>query len=269
MHKKRLWYVAALANLFAPPLGHVYAGDPLRGVGILVLGLGVIALLGRLGAGASLALFYPTLAAAVLTSIWLIVDGGCLALARSAYVPKRYNRWYVYIALFALILVASQPLVAYRGALFGFEHYRVVSGNMLPSLRPGDFVLTDTRERKEIPGRGTIITFRYPRDPSVIYVKRVIGRPGERVSIRNGIVFIGERPMAEDYLAKTSNSQPYSLTMPEITVPEGTLFVLGDNRDNSNDSRVWGALPLANVTGRVTAIWLSSDWSRTGTTISD
>lgn len=95
------------------------------------------------------------------------------------------------------------------------------------------------------PGRGDVIVFSYPPDPSRDFIKRVIAVPGEVVEIRNGTVFIDGRPLEENYEADRPN---YSL--PPTPVPPGHYFVLGDNRNNSSDSHVWGMVPAENIKGR-------------------
>lgn len=92
------------------------------------------------------------------------------------------------------------------------------------------------------PGRGDVIIFRYPRDPSIRYVKRVIGLPGDRIQIRDGRVYLNGSIKPEPYKLYKSHEN-FGVEY----VKAGSLFVMGDNRDMSNDSRTWGELPLRNV----------------------
>jgi signal peptidase I len=96
------------------------------------------------------------------------------------------------------------------------------------------------------PRRGEVIVFRFPRDPSRDFVKRVIGLPGESVSLEEGYVFIDGRRLDEPYLEEQDDSN-----MAPTLVPPGSYFVLGDNRDGSSDSRHWGTVPLENIVGKV------------------
>jgi len=101
------------------------------------------------------------------------------------------------------------------------------------------------------PARGDVIVFRYPNNPSVFYIKRVIGLPGDSVSIDRGIVTITSAT-GETF----SLDEPYKINedttyTKDITIPEGEYFVMGDNRPHSSDSRIWGTLPKKNIVGRV------------------
>ena len=98
------------------------------------------------------------------------------------------------------------------------------------------------------PKRGEVIVFRFPRDPSKDFVKRVIGLPGERVELRQGIVYINGATLEEPYLTLPDNS-----TRPAILLGEKQYYVLGDNRNSSNDSRNWGPVPEEHLIGKA---WL-------------
>ncbi len=129
---------------------------------------------------------------------------------------------------------------------------RVQSISMQPTLFEGDFVLVNRVAYKlGTPGRGDIIIFRYPPNPDAEpYIKRVIGLPGEVVSIVNGKVSINGDPLSEPYLSTSTGSSG------TWKIPENSLFVMGDNRNNSSDSRVWGMVPFENVIGKAEVVYL-------------
>ncbi len=107
------------------------------------------------------------------------------------------------------------------------------------------------------PRRADIIVFRFPNDPSRDFVKRVIGLPGETVSMKRGEVFIDGDRLDEPYLMEKDN-----YTMAPTLVPPNSYFVLGDNRDGSSDSRHWGPVPLDNIVGKVLLrYWPFSEFS--------
>ena len=107
------------------------------------------------------------------------------------------------------------------------------------------------------PRRADIIVFRFPNDPSRDFVKRVIGLPGETVSIKRGEVFIDEDRLDEPYLMERDNYE-----MDTVLVPPDSYFVMGDNRDGSSDSRHWGPVPLGNIVGKVLVrYWPLSEFS--------
>jgi signal peptidase I len=95
------------------------------------------------------------------------------------------------------------------------------------------------------PQRGDIVVFEYPQDPSRDFIKRVIGVAGETVEVRGGLVWVNGVALKEQYIQEAP-----VYTMRPVVVPEGSVFVLGDNRNNSSDSHVWGMLPIDNIIGK-------------------
>jgi len=115
--------------------------------------------------------------------------------------------------------------------------------------------------------RQEIVAFRYPRDPSIIYVKRVIGVAGDRLEVRSGRTYVNGRLLHEPYVVHTRPGTRENFG--PVTVPDGHLFVMGDNRDNSHDSRFWGPVPLDNVVGEPLLVYWSyeassDDWLSQG-----
>ncbi len=106
------------------------------------------------------------------------------------------------------------------------------------------------------PERGDVIVFRYPRDPRRDFIKRIIGVPGDTVVIREGRVVVNGQALAEPYLG-----EPTGYSREPTTVPPGFYYVLGDNRNNSSDSHVWGPVPRENIIGKAwLSYWPLSDW---------
>ena len=175
---------------------------------------------------------------------------------------------------------------------FVVEPFRIPSGSMLPSLYIGDFILVNkfaygiklpVLNKKIIdidePERGDVVVFRYPRDPSLDYIKRVIGLPGDHIAYYNKVLYVNNKPVARDYVGqymgpgqtsandyteKLEGAEHSILLLParpnnlqgEWIVPEKTFFVMGDNRDNSNDSRAWGPVPESHLVGKAFMIWM-------------
>lgn len=187
---------------------------------------------------------------------------------------------------------------------FLFEPFRIPSGSMMPTLLIGDFILVNkftygirlpVLNLKIIdngePKRGDIVVFRFPKDPTVDYIKRIIGLPGERIGYYNKQIFVNGVPLkqtvlgqydggtqaasmeGETLLNEDLGSVTHDILMRkgdpsaregEFVVPKGQYFVMGDNRDNSNDSRFWGAVPEENLVGRAFFIWMSWDAGKPG-----
>jgi signal peptidase I len=136
---------------------------------------------------------------------------------------------------------------------------KVESTSMLPTLRANDYVVVNKLAYKlSEPKRGDVIVFKYPPDPTQIpYLKRVIGLPGDQVHIAGGRVSINGVLLNEPYIKVSTNQGG------DYTVPEGSLFVLGDNRNGSSDSRAWGMVPLGNVIGKAEVVyWPPTHWAQ-------
>jgi len=133
---------------------------------------------------------------------------------------------------------------------------RVDGASMEPTLFSGEYVVVNRLSyRLGSPHRGDIIVFHFPRDPKEEYIKRVIGLPGDEVEVRNGTVYINGQPLDENYLKVKTNY------IGSWVIPEGQLFVLGDNRNNSSDSHDWGTVPLDYVVGKAVMVyWPPPAW---------
>ena len=147
--------------------------------------------------------------------------------------------------LFAVALAA--------GVRAAVSIYSIPSTSMLPSLQVGDHILV-TPYRWSTPGRGDVIVFRSPLDSSELIVKRVIAVPGDLIDSPAGRVRIGERTLSEPYLLRQSMSG----AIPPQVIPANSYFVMGDNREDSLDSRRWGTLPRDHIVGRVRMVLWSS-----------
>lgn len=150
------------------------------------------------------------------------------------------------------LLIAVALAAAVRAAV---SIYSIPSGSMMPSLQTGDHILV-VPYRWSDPMRGDVVVFRSPSDQSQLMVKRIVAVPGDLIDSRAGHVRIGERAIAEPYLLRQGATGAISAQL----VPGDSFFVMGDNREDSLDSRRWGALPRNLVVGRVRMIlWSSGD----------
>lgn len=134
---------------------------------------------------------------------------------------------------------------------------RVDGFSMRPTLEDGEFVLVNKMSyRFGAVQRGDIIVFHFPLNPKEELIKRVIGLPGDRVSVQNHQVYINGQMLNEPYIAQAP------IYSGEWTILDGQLFVMGDNRNNSNDSKDWGLLPAENVVGKAILIyWPPPMWN--------
>jgi len=134
---------------------------------------------------------------------------------------------------------------------------RVENVSMRPTLEPGQFLLVNRVSYKlGSPHIGDIVVFHAPGVSDLDYIKRVIGLPGDEVHIESGIVTVNNQPLYEPYVSEGTN---YTGTW---VVPEGEYFVLGDNRNNSSDSHLWGFVPSEDIVGRALLIyWPFTDFA--------
>jgi signal peptidase I len=187
-----------------------------------------------------------------------------------------------------------------------FEPFKIPSGSMIPTLLIGDFILVNKFSYgfkvpfsdwfsdptyitgPEHPERGDVVVFKYPRQPDLNYIKRVVGLPGDTVQVIEKEVYINDTPitandfdgkkimddMDEKYkgfdfkffktktgkhthIAQINRDNAFNADFPKIRVPAGHFFVMGDNRDFSSDSRSWGFVPFENIKGRALLVWFS------------
>jgi signal peptidase I len=158
---------------------------------------------------------------------------------------------------------------------FVVQAFKIPSGSMEPTLVVGDHILVNKfiygvklpYLRKTIipieqPHRNDVIVFIYPMDPSKDFIKRVIGLPGDRIEMLGHSIYINGKLFHDTHGVYTSPVQSTARFGP-VTVPKGHLFVMGDNRDHSYDSRFWGFVPLASVKGEAFIVyWSWPHWKR-------
>ena len=155
------------------------------------------------------------------------------------------------------------------------QAFRVGSGGMMPTLYAGDHLLVDTLWYRWHPiRRGEILMYRFPQGERRSFTHRVIGLPGYTLELRDRLVLLNGHPLDEPYARYEDaalRTAPPERHLGPITIPAGRLFVLGDNRDHSLDSRYGGFLELAKVQGKVRRIYFSRDadtgsvrWARMG-----
>lgn len=192
------------------------------------------------------------------------------------------------------------PVVLIVFLLRGFiaEPFRIPSGSMLPTLEVGDFILVNKFAygiripvwNKKVfgsgtPQRGDVVVFRYPEDPSIDYIKRIVGVPGDEVAYYNKVLYINgkEMPQSEkgnyqqdgsyvqySRFGENLNEVKHDILKSKsvgagdfvVKVPPHRYFAMGDNRDNSRDSRYWGFVPDENLIGEAFLIWMN--WSSAG-----
>ena len=266
-HSRIPWLASSL-SLICPGLGQIYCGR--AGRGLIILGL--ISLFGPLIVGLALiatsTLSLILLGVCVLVffglSVWSAVDAKRIAtsLKCQKYTLQDYNQ----LAVYLLLPMTSIPC-AIGLALFlrsnVLEAYSIPTSSMAPTLIPGDRILANklglsTRTFQ----RGEVIVFRNPENRRQMFVKRIVGLPGDTVEVTERELFVNGELYHRLSDTATPNRPP---RLTKESVPAGSYFVLGDNRDLSHDSRNFGLLSHGEITGIVTYLyWPAQSWTRLG-----
>ena len=195
-----------------------------------------------------------------------------------SYELQWFNRVLVYVGLVLAAGIAREAVTSFLRETF-VQAFRNPAESMLPTLQVGDFVFVDKRPIGKDLARGDVIVHDYPEDPRRQYIKRVVAVGGDRVEMRDKVLLINGREQTEPYVVHIDSSTHPAEFDPRdnfgpYTVPRNSYFVLGDNRDNSNDSRFWGPVERSLVIGKVRGIYWSWDadsgsprWKRVGTLV--
>jgi signal peptidase I len=163
--------------------------------------------------------------------------------------PRTGTRTQVWRAVWELLHDLSVAvLFCFFLITFVAQAFRVQGTSMLPLLQDSERIIVNKFVYRFHPiERGDVVVFWYPRDPSVSFIKRVIGLPGDTVELRSGSLYVNGRLIIEDYLKLQFRDDE---TRPPVVVSKGHYYVLGDHRNSSNDSRSWGEVPEKYIYGK-------------------
>ena len=199
----------------------------------------------------------------VLFFLFILLDALIGAVKLKEITLKPYNKWYLYLIIFLISNFAIQPLFSSSMKNNFFRAYKIPSSAMEPTLLVGDHLIANMGiYKKDKPNRGDIVIFEYPKDPSKDYIKRVIGLEGEKVEMVQNKIYINDTLLDDPWgyyqsVGGTNNFGP-------VVVPKDSLFVLGDNRNNSLDSRIWGYVNIKKLKGKALYIYWAKNKSRIG-----
>ncbi len=249
---------AALLNGVGLGLGYVYVGRICWAFAMIALLFGLSALGGWLRLAFDPYALY--LIGLLALAAWLFPMVHCALIAsRNRSAPARaYNRWWLYLAWVIATWFMSDAVLALRPAWFGYSPIRIASGSMAPTLQIGDAVMADTwRYRRVEPAYGDLIVYRSPRDADVLDVKRVVGLPGDLIEIRDDVLIRNGEAIDEPYVRLTSRGAVFLRSSRPVVTPEGSYFLLGDNRHESRDSRMFGPVDAELLRGRIEHRWFA------------
>lgn len=300
--ERHIWF-AVLLSLIMPGLGQIYCGKLARGLVFTFLNILPMPIIIGLFAVSRSSLLMPMVVTLILlgglVQLIAIIDSALLAHHAKGYVLKDYNRPIVYVLLLVLITTGCAGSAFYlREQLL--EAFRTPTADNYPTIIPGDRFIANKIAYKSVdPKRGDLIVFLNPGDRRINYIKRVAAVAGQTVEIKDGELYINDQklprqklpqsvldnirikiqgnPLDGDVFLETNGETKYKIFLAKlphdkmasdfakITVPEHHCFVLGDNRNNSQDSRHFGPVPLGTVIGRADYLyWPAKGWSRIG-----
>lgn len=271
--KPRRWWLAALLSLSEPGLGQIYNGQALKGMIFLViisvvLTIPVSILLVKCPVILTLALVsmlgLATLVAIIADAIVNSKKAG------ATYLLKPYNRVLIYFGIFVVFfLVSEAELWLVKKHIV--QSYKIPSQSMAPTLLHGDAIIVDKlTSSKQYPNRNQIVVFEHPTDPTIEFVKRVVGIAGDVIEIKNKYLYINGQLEKDDYAVHLDDTIMPAQVIPRdnygpTTVPEDAVFVMGDNRDHSLDSRFFGFVEKSKIRGVAKYIYFS--WDRENTSV--
>lgn len=288
---RRLPILAAIMSAALPGFGQLYNGQVNKAIWIFILfSLMVIPV------PAVIALFLPPaftvvmigLSLLITIAVWLygIIDAWRAARDLSAYSLKPWQTTGAYVLVFILCNLIVLPLVLRYVQKNLVQAYSIPSASMSPTVQRGDYIFANKSYNCAVLCRsvkhGDVALFVYPNNRNWTYIKRIIGMPGDLVTAKDGVVSINGTSLgkpannASNTIVESYKGRSWSVSaegvIPDFseTVQDGFVFVMGDNRTKSKDSRVFGQVPLADVVGRARQVWFSFDdnginWGRLGT----
>lgn len=284
-------WLALLLALVSTTLAMLYVGRGWRALGYLAIYLALLAAYLGLGVAGTPVLVIDISYTVIFTAITLLGAADAWRIAR--HQRAEFSRGWTSRWPFLLGLPLGLVTVVFLTRAMLAEPFRIPAASMEPTLLRGDFLLawkwpyrnygtygiglTSNREPDPaaLPARGDIVLFRYNGDPGTIYIKRVIGLPGDRVVLDRGVLTVnkqvvshrqtGQTPGGAEIFEETVDGRSYQIipgsrengVSVSMAVPPGQYFVLGDNRSASHDSRHWGFVPQNHLIGRPLWIWWS------------
>ncbi|HEY6995667.1 MAG TPA: signal peptidase I, partial [Xanthobacteraceae bacterium] len=265
-------WITALLTVLTPGLGHIYLGQARRGITLFafVMVADTLLMFAMMGVLARFWMFAVSLG--LLLGLWLFIMVDAIGRAHRMrdHPHEGYNRWTTYAGAFVLacIIFAGPVIYAVHANASGqLLVLNAVTPSMEPTLRVGEYFLADaTYYRSRAPSRGDVAVYLHPKQSHLYYIKRIVAVEGDRIAIKGGRAVVNGMMVEEPYVDAGAAEGRFA-NMPEVRVPAGHVYVLGDNRSNSVDSRdtvAHGAVPVANLIGRVTDIAISRHLPRIG-----
>ncbi len=267
--KRRQPLVAGLLSFLVPGLGQLYNRRLPKGVLFFLVGCVIDIVPSAYGWGQDFRGFVLILVLPLMFRLLVASEAFLQARQLREIRLAYYTKWYVYVSAVAVALMLGVVGASVLGT-GGLEFAHISAASMLPTMQVGDRVMMNTRSYlKEAPKRGDIVVFTAPGSRSKDFIKRIIGVPGEQIEIKNKVAFINGAPVEEPFTVHLHEAAfPAQAThrdnMAPVVIPQDHVFVMGDNRDYSHDSRFFGPVPVRAIVGKALYIFWAKDRSRIG-----
>lgn len=270
--KKRRPFIALLFSLILPGFGQIYNAQLKKGIVFFLVQLifPTVLLLPGLLEHFSGAVVYIV----IVLGIYLSIAGDAFVVARKKgeALLKRYNKGYAYSLFFIIAIALSITYDAMvDGRLYHYKSYKIPAVSMYPTFDVGDYIMADMKHYAERePERGDLAIFLHPKDRSMSFIKRIIAVGGDVIEGGDKVMYLNGNPLDEPYVhfddevIKAGGRDPRDNFGP-LTVPENKYFMMGDNRDQSYDSRDWGFVDSDDLLGKPLYVYFS--WDKEGHTI--
>ena len=270
-NKKREPLIAVALSLATPGLGQIYNGQIKKGI-IFYLAVSTLFVLLPFGFRYNFAGFIFSILIAACLFLYVLGDSLSVAIKSKEIILKPYNKWYFYL-LFFILNIAIYSMVSsdiVKSNVSGSKAYKISSGAMVPTLLIGDHIIIDLKHYKNnIAKKGDIIVFKYPEDPSRDFIMRIIATEDDILESRDKTIYVNGIALNEPYIQHIDKQIiPKSNNLRDnfghLTVPKDKVFVMGDNRDQSYDSRYWGYVDKNQIRGKALYIYWAKNKNRIG-----
>ena len=266
--KKRNPLVSSFLSLLVPGLGQLYNGEPKKGILFFVAQFAFLIPLFILGLQYTPGGLFIILSLFVVFYFLVMSEATIRSFIKKTVVLKSYNKWYVYILVILLANgISGSFKTVFKQNLIGIKPVYLPSASNEPTLMTGDYIIVDLR--KKTPKKGTFIVFTSPDDPETNFMKRVIATQGDLLEIRHKKVYVNNTLLIEPYSVHGDTKIVSEKSSPRDNygpahIPSGKVFVMGDNRDYSFDSRFFGPIDKKTIIGTALYIYWSKDKQRMG-----
>lgn len=267
-------FLIALITFFGMQgLGQVFGGKLLRGVffsGLLLFANHALIKSNVLDYPSGLSVLYIFIVLGLLFSFCVSLDTYKLNANPTGIKLKWFNKWYFYLLYVICFICLGTSTINYKS-------YNIASVSNLPTLQVSDKVLTKEFNMTSVMKlhTGDFIIFTPPSNPdssvkssempkNIVLVKRIVALGGDTYYTKNGQAYLNNKPVKESFISASNNTRQDSKNISQFTVPNGYVYVLGDNRDDSLDSRNFGLVPVENIKYKVLYVIYSHDFHRIG-----